>query len=125
MHARICLLASAILAATTLNALADPLTAADIETTLPGAVTSGVNAYGNPYTVRFLEGGRIEGVAGASDEYRDGGSWWLEGDALCRRWDTWLEGQTNCFSVTVADGTITWLDTASGTTTVEDFTPAQ
>lgn len=106
-------------------AAAEPLDAAQIEAVIPGAATSGINAFGNPYTVRFLEDGRIEGVAGSGDEYRDGGTWWLEGDALCRRWEVWLEGRTNCFSVTIEDGTITWLDIADGKTTVESLTPAQ
>lgn len=106
-------------------AAAEPLSGPQIESALSGATTSGVNAYGNPYTVRILPGGVTEGVAGASDEYQDSGTWWVEGDSYCRRWNTWLEGQTACFSVILEDGKVTWLDPATGTAVVEDFTPPQ
>jgi len=104
---------------------AEPLDAAGIEAALAGATTSGVNAYGNPYTVRILENGTMEGVAGADDEYADSGSWWLEGDAFCRRWNAWLEATTSCFAVTIVDGEITWQDVATGASVVESYSPQQ
>lgn len=125
MAARFPALALAALAAMPTGAAGEPLGFAEIEAVIPGATTSGVNAFGNPYTVRFMKEGLIEGVAGGSDEYRDGGDWWIEGDSLCRRWNVWLDGQTNCFSVTIENGTIIWLDTSSGKTTVESFSPAR
>jgi GntR family transcriptional regulator/MocR family aminotransferase len=120
-----CLAAGLVLLGLDTVRAGEPLSGAQIEIALTGATTGGVNAYGNPYTVHILAGGRTEGVAGFSDEYRDSGSWWIEGDAYCRRWDTWLDGQTACFSVLIADGKITWLDTTTGNVVVEDFTPPQ
>jgi len=85
------------------------LDASTIEQALGNATTQGVNEYGNPYTVRFLENGTIEGVAGHNDEYKDTGSWWIEGDMLCRRWNEWLEGATGCFNAVIDGDRIRWL----------------
>ena len=121
---RIGFTAAALLAAA--GALAqDPLDGAGIATALTGATTQGINVYGNPYTVRFLADGSIEGVAGANDDYADAGTWWLESDALCRQWTVWLGGQANCFSVTLADGKISWRDVTDGSVVVEDYTAPQ
>ena len=57
------------------------------------------------------------------DEQQDTGSWWIEGDSYCRRWQTWLDGQSACFGVSIADGKVTWVDTAAGASVVETFTP--
>lgn len=103
----------------------EPLDAAAIEAAMAGATTSGINAYGNPYTVRFRTGGAIEGVAGVNDEYVDSGTWWLQDDSLCRRWNAWLDGATNCFAVAIGGGRITWTDVETGTVVVEDYAAPQ
>ena len=115
----------AVLAASMPAAAGEPLSGAEIADAVGGATTSGVNLYGNPYTVRILEDGTTRGGAGFSDEHQDTGSWWIEGDSYCRRWQTWLDGQSACFRVSIADGEVTWVDTATGATVVEAFTPAQ
>jgi len=123
-HHRTCLVAAALAALLGPGAGAqDTLDAAGIEAAMAGATTRGINTFGNPYTVRFLADGTLEGVAGFSDEYADGGTWWIEGDSLCRRWTVWLEARPNCFVVTVADGQVTWTDTLTGTVVVEDHIP--
>ena len=86
-----------------------PLTDPEIEMALTNAATKGVNSYGNPYTVWFLAGGRLDGIAGKNDEYVDSGEWWLEDNFLCRRWNTWLGGSEGCFQVVIIDTTIYWL----------------
>lgn len=103
----------------------EPLRAAEIVEAVAGATTSGVNAYGNPYTVEIREGGTTWGIAGLGNEYEDTGTWWLEDDRFCRRWTTWLEGHTACFAVFIAGGKITWVDAATGDARVEDYTPPQ
>ena len=103
----------------------EPLGAAQIVEAVTGATTSGINAYGNPYTVEIREAGTTWGIAGFSDEYEDTGTWWLEGDRFCRRWTTLLEGQTACFDVFIAGGKITWVDAATGDARVEDYTLPQ
>ena len=58
----------------------EPLGAAQIVEAVTGATTSGINAYGNPYTVEIREAGTTWGIAGFSDEYEVTGTWWLEGE---------------------------------------------
>ncbi len=121
----VCTTAALVLLGLAPAGAAEPLSGPEIESALSGATTSGVNAYGNPYTVHILPGGTTEGVAGTNDEYQDSGAWWVEGDTYCRRWNTWLDGQTACFSVIIEDGTVTWVDSATGAPVVEDFTAPQ
>jgi len=103
----------------------EPLTGPQIVEAVTGSTTSGINTYGNPYTVEIRPGGTTWGVAGFSNEYEDNGTWWVEGDSYCRRWTTWLEGQTACFQVFVADDKVTWVDAATGNARVEDYVPPQ
>jgi|GEM_PF-6124578 len=86
------------------------LSGGQIEGALTNSATKGVNSYGNPYTVWILSAGRLDGVAGKSDEFVDTGEWWIEDNFFCRRWNTWLDGATGCFQVVITDGTIYWLD---------------
>ena len=64
-------------------------------------------------------------MAGYDDEYADSGTWWVEGDTLCRRWSAWLEGATDCFSVTIEDAKIHWTHVESGDVVTEDYTAPQ
>ncbi|MFN3521222.1 MAG: PLP-dependent aminotransferase family protein [Phenylobacterium sp.] len=60
-------------------------------------------AYGDPYEVDVLPDGRLVGKAGYAHEDCDVGSWWMEGDFWCRRWNEWSYGETARF-LTVIDG---------------------
>ena len=101
------------------------LTGTEIEVALTNSASRGVNQYGNPYTVWFLPAGRLDGVAGKSDEYVDAGEWWIEENYLCRRWNTWLDGAPGCFQVVITDGTIYWLDHTEKVTRQEEYTAPQ
>lgn len=35
---------------------------------------------------------------------RDKGRWWVRGDSLCQKWETWYEGRTMCFTLTDLGG---------------------
>jgi hypothetical protein len=108
-----------------LPAAAGQLDGAAIEAALAGATTSGVNVYGNPYTVHFRADGSLDGVAGADNDYADTGTWWIDGDTLCRRWTTWLDGKAACFFVVLDGGTITWIDSTTGDKTPERYQAPQ
>jgi len=110
---------------TAADAPGKPLSAAEIETALTNAASKGVNSYGNPYTVWFLPGGRLDGVAGVNDEYVDSGSWWLEDDYFCRRWNVWLGGVEGCFQVVIYEDTIYWLDHLDQIVREEEYIPPQ
>ena len=86
------------------------LDASNIEQALAGSTTKGVNDFGNPYTVQIWENGQTTGVAGHDDEFEDVGSWWIEDDMYCRRWDVWLDNATGCFHVVIDGDAIRWLN---------------
>ncbi len=97
------------------------LSGGQIEAALTNSATKGVNSYDNPYTVWFLPGGRLDGVAGKADEFVDGGEWWVEDNYLCRRWNVWLDGATGCYQVVINEGTIYWLDHQDQVTRQEEY----
>jgi hypothetical protein len=101
------------------------LTGPEIENTLSNSATKGINEFGNPYTVWFLAGGRLDGVAGKEDEFVDAGEWWIEENYLCRRWNVWLDGAIGCFQVVINDDTIYWLNHLDQVVTVEEFHGSQ
>lgn len=35
---------------------------------------------------------------------KDKGRWWVRGDSLCQKWETWYEGRTMCFTLTDLGG---------------------
>ncbi len=86
------------------------LDASNIEQALAGSTTQGINDFGNPYTVQILANGQTTGIAGHNDEFEDVGSWWIEGDMYCRRWDVWLDNATGCFNVVIDGDTVRWLN---------------
>ncbi len=97
------------------------LDAAALENALAGSTTMGVNSYGNPYTVRILADGTTTGVAGHNDEFVDSGSWWIENDMYCRRWNTWLDGATGCFHVVIEGDKVRWLNADGSLAREEDY----
>ncbi len=112
---------SATLQTATASSASTPLDAAAIEGALTGSTTMGVNSYGNPYTVRILDDGTTAGVAGHHDEFVDSGSWWIEDDMYCRRWNTWLDGATGCFHVVIEGDKVRWLNADGSLARQEDY----
>ena len=52
-------------------------------------------------TIAYSADGGMSGVAGHRDEYRDTGTWWVDGDTFCRQYTAWLDGKAACFSVSL------------------------
>jgi dienelactone hydrolase len=98
------------------------LDASSLEAALVGSTTEGINAYGNPYTVHILADGKTTGVAGHNNEYVDDGTWWVEGDMYCRRWNQWLEGATGCFNAVIEGDKIRWLNADGSLAREETYT---
>lgn len=41
---------------------------------------------------------------------KDNGRWWVRGDRLCQRWQTWYEGKVLCFTLTdLGGGKLRWV----------------
>ena len=91
----------------------DPFLTGDaIRKLMPSIALTGVNSFGNPYTVRYRANGFMSGVAGKSNQFKDSGKWWVHKNAFCRQYRSWLNGTAACFKVQVKDNTISFFDAA-------------
>ncbi len=86
---------------------------ADLERLLPGTTVIG-GAPHQPWTAKVLAGGGLLGLSGPNDEESDEGSWRLEGDRYCRKWDTWSRGRERCYDL-VKDAEVVRAFDGSGT----------
>jgi GntR family transcriptional regulator/MocR family aminotransferase len=77
---------------------------------LSGAEILCKTIYGHPCTIELRENGRMVGRAGYSDEDRDEGRWWIEGDRWYRQWRHWSYGESTGYFVRVKSGRIHWLN---------------
>ncbi len=88
------------------------LSGTEIQQLIPSGKLTGINAYGNPYTISYTSDGIISGVAGKADEYRDSGKWWVTDDTFCRQYESWLDGKAACFKVSLEGDAISFYNTA-------------
>ena len=74
--------------------------------------------------IRYAASGRMSGKMSASaaalsrgDGAVDSGHWWIEGNQLCQRWTSWLDGKSYCYKFTVKGKSVHWIrnDGRSGT----------
>ena len=63
----------------------------------------GKNSDGTTWRMTLTADGRTSGVAGRDGEFKDQGTWRVDGDRFCVKWDNWREGRERCFGV-VRDG---------------------
>jgi GntR family transcriptional regulator / MocR family aminotransferase len=82
----------------------------ELQTIIPGASLLGVTAYGDPYTVKLLADGQMEGVAGEEQQDCDRGRWWFEDGLWWRQWQSWTYGESQGFNVVLDNNTIKWFD---------------
>lgn len=64
--------------------------------------------------------GRAKDLQLYTGQERDRGKWWVKSDQMCQQWETWLEGQTHCFTVRIDGVTVFWRrnDGKAGTATI-------
>jgi len=88
-----------------------------------------LNISGFELPIQYKANGRMSGIMGQvaaafsrGDGSRDSGRWWVEANQLCQRWTSWMDGQTNCYTLTRQGNLITWVrqDAVSGTARIED-----
>ena len=60
--------------------------------------------YEFPVELTVLANGKLEGIS--SNGYYDVGRWWIKGDLLCHKWDTWFDGFRKCYGVTEKAGAL-------------------
>jgi hypothetical protein len=65
--------------------------------------------------INFGSDGSMSAKAGAVASYTgsasDNGSWWVTGEKLCSRWNSWLKGKTHCFTLQQDGRQVTWRST--------------
>ena len=83
----------------------EPLTGSEIQAVLVGNSISGDN-WDGPFTVYFPAYGEMRGLR--ARHYRDSGTWHVEEDALCAKWEDWWGGVERCWGVYLDGTTITW-----------------
>jgi GntR family transcriptional regulator/MocR family aminotransferase len=80
-----------------------PLAGAALQRALAGATLLYNTVYGEPCTIRLGSDGTLSGRAGYSNEDRDSGRWWVEGDRWYRQWQHWAYGESLGL-ITLIDG---------------------
>jgi hypothetical protein len=92
-----------------LQAQASALSGDDIRKKVTGKRIYLATPLGGEFPLFYQRGGRVDGSGEASGLGRwarptDSGRWWVAGDRLCQRWETWYEGKTMCFTLTFMGG---------------------
>jgi hypothetical protein len=70
---------------------------------------------GGEFPLFYQAGGRVDGSGEAVGLGRwvrptDSGRWWVSGDRLCQRWQTWYDGRTMCFKLTyIGENRLRWV----------------
>jgi hypothetical protein len=66
--------------------------------------------------IRYAASGSMKGSMSAAaaalargDGASDNGRWWIEGDRLCKRWTSWMDGKTYCYKFTVKGSAVRWV----------------
>ncbi len=118
---------SAVLAAfftsSAVSARAETLSGNDLKEAISGKRVYLAVPLGGEFPLYYAAGGRVDGSGEAAGLGRllkpnDSGRWWVNGDKLCQKWQTWYEGKVFCFTVTPkGDSRIAWTrdDGYSGT----------
>jgi hypothetical protein len=83
---------------------------------------------GGEFPLYYQPNGRVDGSGEAVGLGRflkpsDSGRWWVSGDRLCQKWQTWYDGKVFCFTVSrSAPGRIDWVrdDGMKGTARIAD-----
>ena len=69
---------------------------------------------GGEFPLYYRADGRVDGSGetvglGRFLKPSDSGRWWIEGNRLCQRWQSWYDGKVFCFTVQPAGaGKIAW-----------------
>ena len=89
---------------------ADRLTGEALRKAMSGATLLCKTVYGDPCTIELHPDGGMVGMAGYSNEDRDTGRWWVEGDLWRRQWTRWSYGEVSSFHTVIDGERISWFD---------------
>jgi hypothetical protein len=64
--------------------------------------------------------GRAGTLASYTGSETDTGRWWVAGDKLCKKWNTWMKGQQYWFTLNQTGQSVAWRrnDGVSGSATI-------
>ena len=119
------LVLAAGLALPALPATAESITLAgdDLRQAISGK-TVYLNVSGFELPIVYSANGRMKGTMGTvaasfstGNGAADRGKWWVENDQLCQKWNSWMDGQSYCYKLTLNGNKVTWVrnDGRSGT----------
>jgi len=75
-----------------------------------GATVLCKTVYEEPCTIYLDPDGTMTGRAGFANEDRDHGTWWIEDDFWCRRWENWAYGEVGKFRVAITGDRMQWIN---------------
>ena len=108
-------LSVALLAALPASASAEALSGEALKSFVSGKRIYLAVPLGGEIPLNYRKNGRVDGTGEAAGLGRymapkDSGSWWVNGNKLCQKWQEWYDGRTFCFTVTkLSDSRIRWL----------------
>ena len=103
------------LAASVTPANASPMTASDIQSEIVGHRVYLATPFGGEFPLNYRPSGTVDGNGeavglGRFVQPEDEGRWWIDGNKLCQRFETWYDGSTLCFDLTkTGDRTLIWV----------------
>jgi hypothetical protein len=83
-----------------------------------------LNVSGFELPIVYSANGRMKGTMGTvaasfstGNGAADRGKWWVENDQLCQKWNSWMDGRSYCYTLTLNGNKVTWVrnDGRSGT----------
>ncbi len=90
-------------------AAASTLSGTEIRQTVTGKRIYLSVPMGGEFPLYYRPDGRIDGSGEAVGlgrflKPKDSGRWWVAGDRLCQKWQTWYDGKTFCFTLASRGG---------------------
>ncbi|HML93756.1 hypothetical protein [Methyloceanibacter sp.] len=64
------------------------------------------------YSARGTMTGRMSTVAAAFSGNKgvsDRGKWWVDGNRLCQKWSSWMDGETYCYALSQKGSQVRWV----------------
>ena len=97
-------LAAALLLSAAARAADEPLAASDIRNEIIGRRIYLAAPLGGELPLFYSANGKVDGSGEAVGlgkwlKPNDSGRWWIAGDRLCQKFDTWYDGKPMCFEL--------------------------
>jgi hypothetical protein len=128
MHSKTLLTATMLVASTAVSSLSMAESPGLSGDTLRDAVAGKTMVVDTPVgalPIRYQSDGTMTGaskaIAQITGTARDNGTWWINSNKLCQRWDNWLDGKQHCMTIRKENqSTLHWSSTdgRSGTATI-------